>query len=236
MSWAAASFLLSWLYADKQWGKPAWEQRFICLLGWAARPGGHPWNLPLNLCGSYPGAPQVRGLRPVTEGTDMEYPGPRAGVETASSSFVQPDSGPPPSGTEPCPRYCQPLRPVNARILPGWTTPPPTALIPSHSSVAPFCPIGSFIWLAPLCRLHSPPFSPRALPALSQTFVVLSLVCLTLCPPSLARPHLSHISLDASLPGRLPTARVIIHLLPCLQYGVVVTVTPLWAGDLGRDQ
>lgn len=114
--------------------------------------------------------------------------------------------------------------------------PPPTALIPSHSSVAPFCPIGSFIWLAPLCRLHSPPFSPRALPALSQTFVVLSLVCLTLCPPSLARPHLSHISLDASLPGRLPTARVIIHLLPCLQYGVVVTVTPLWAGDLGRDQ
>lgn len=182
MSWAAASFLLSWLYADRQWGKPAWEQRFICLLGWAIRPGGHPWNLPLNLCGSYPGAPQARGLRPVTEGTDVEYPGPRAGVETASRSFIQPDSGPPPSGTEPCPPLSA-FAPCEC-MHSSWMNPPP--LVPySHSSVAPYCPTGSFIriWLALLCRFHSPPFSPKVLPVLGQAFVVLSLGCRTLCPP-----------------------------------------------------
>ena len=106
-------------------------------------------------------------------------PGPRAGVETASSSFVQPASGPPPSGTEP---QCQPLRPVNACILPGWLPP----IVPcSHSSMAPYCPIGSFIniWLGPLCRLCSPPLFPKVLPVLSQAFVVLSLGCRTLCPP-----------------------------------------------------
>ena len=179
MSWAAASFLLSWLCADKQWGKPAWEQRFICLLGWAAQPGGHPWNLPLNLCGSYPGAPQAEGSVTRHRRDRRGVPGPRAGVETASSSFVQPASGPPPSGTEP---QCQPLRPVNACILPGWLPPHVPC---SHSSMAPYCPIGSFIniWLGPLCRLCSPPLFPKVLPVFSQAFVVLSLGCRTLCPP-----------------------------------------------------
>lgn len=60
----------------------------------------------------------------------------------------------------------------------SWMDPDPY----SHSSVAPFCPIGSFIWLAPLCRPIAHP-SPQSPPGSQSDLVVLSLVCLTLCPP-----------------------------------------------------
>ena len=113
----------------------------------------------------------------------MEYPGLRARVETASGSFVQPDSGPRPSGTEPCPPLSA-FAPCEC-MHSFWMDPPPNIVPYSHSSVAPYCPIGSFIsiWLAPLCRFHSPTFSPKVLPVLGQAFVVLSLRCRTLCPP-----------------------------------------------------
>lgn len=183
MSWVAASFLLSWLCADKQWGKPAWEQRFICLLSWAAQPGGHPWKLPPQPLGVLPWGTPGKGS--VTHHRRDRRGVPRAeGRSGDSLQFFRPARLRPTSLRHRTPP------PVSAFATcecmhSSWMAPPPPIVPCSRSSLAPYCPIGSFIniWLGPLCRLHSPPFSPKVLLVLSQAFVVLSLGCRTLCPP-----------------------------------------------------
>lgn len=80
LSWVMASFLLSWLCTDTQTGgqgSQPWEERLICLRGWAQqqRWASMPYGCHLGTAlGLSWECPAERGLVPVTEGADAGAP------------------------------------------------------------------------------------------------------------------------------------------------------------------